>query len=276
MFLAWLIGNFMSGKVLPTFMIPRKNTSGIPGFTLVELLIVLAVVIVLIAMIFPAVGSAQYKVREFRSLHNMSKITAGLLSFAAENNSQLPSQSITGDNGNPPTWDAQILPYLGFEHADGYSGGSVTSGSPLKTLDIFRCPFDSRKPTDTFHPRSYATTGVAVYPPAAGIPNYGFPDRPYGEGLRLQQVRKPARLVILTRLRSDCEYDAITVGVHAWTAYDGPSWGDPNDLAWRMFKKIGKYGRIPYGFADGHVSFIDRMENKEYSPASWTRAKDQQ
>ena len=88
------------------------------GFSLVELLVALAVVAVLAALAFPALQRAAEKTRTSRDAGNLRQIGAGLLMFAVENGGRLPEAGAvipwgtTGENGLPP-WTEQIAPYLG-------------------------------------------------------------------------------------------------------------------------------------------------------------------
>ena len=240
------------------------------GFTMVELLVVIAVVALLAALLLPAVNSSLARARQMQSLSNMKTITSGLLAFASDNTMRIPSM-----NGipAPPTWDAQILPYLGFRYSATYAGGTVTDGTPLSLLAIFRCPLDTRKPAPGLFPRSYGVSGVAINP--VGLPppqpppwSGGKPNRPVGEGIGLLEVRRPASFVLLCRLPIEWELPGVVVGEGAMTAYNGPNPNDATDHNWRIFG-----GKTPYGFLDGHVGFFTPAQAVAVDPATWTYDK---
>jgi len=88
------------------------------GFSLIELLVALAVVVLLAALAFPALQRAAEKSRASRDAGNLRQIGAGLLMFAAENSGRLPEAGgdipwgTTSPKGLPP-WTEQVAPYLG-------------------------------------------------------------------------------------------------------------------------------------------------------------------
>lgn len=238
------------------------------GFTLLEMLVVIAVMGLLVSLIVPAIRSSLAKTKQMKSLSNMRTITSGLLSFASDNNMHIPSHNGTP---SPPTWDVQILPYLGgFKYSATYSRGPLTDGEPLSLLTVFRCPLDGRKQAPNFFPRSYGVSGVAVnpvgFPPPQPAPwSGGKPGRPVGEGIGLLEVRSLLKLVLICRLPTAWELPAVVVGEADKTAANGPDPGNPNAPDWLIFG-----GKTPYGFADGHVALLTPSQAMEVNPRTWT------
>lgn len=74
------------------------------GFTLVEMLVALAIMAVLVALLFPALAGTTESGRRAKCLGNLRQIGAATFAFAADNNGELPSQS-------SPTWMSQIWSY---------------------------------------------------------------------------------------------------------------------------------------------------------------------
>lgn len=229
------------------------------GFTLVELLVVITVLGILAALVM---GGAQSVIRSGRiaaSLSNMKQLTGALLTFAVDNNNMLPSSG-----ANIPTWDLQIFPYLGIN--DGYSGSpsspQVKSGLDLK---IYRCPLDQRNvdPAKAFYPRSYGITGTAIN---FANQNGGIVGRLPGEGMRLAAVPKPGQYVILCRVMRAWESAFNLVGAGACSAYNGPYLHVPSD--WEAYRPIFG-GKVPYGFADGHVALLNLQEALLVYPVDW-------
>ena len=90
------------------------------GFTLVELLIVIGVIVVLIALLLPSVASVRARARTAECQSNLAQL--GLAHNAADRNRSTP---VTAVDGNGNLWSAQIEPFL--EGEDG---------------ELFLCPAD--------------------------------------------------------------------------------------------------------------------------------------
>lgn len=64
------------------------------NFTLVELLVVVAVIAVLLALLLPALSSAKDKVRQLQCSGNLKQIGIGLYLYVSENNDYVPNWTI--------------------------------------------------------------------------------------------------------------------------------------------------------------------------------------
>lgn len=72
-------------------MLPLPGRSPRPrGFTLVELLVVIGIIAVLTAILFPVVAGARGKARQTQCLSNVRQITQAMLVYAAEHENRLP------------------------------------------------------------------------------------------------------------------------------------------------------------------------------------------
>ncbi len=80
------------------------------AFTLVELLVVISILVLLAALLFPAVSIAMVSGKESASSSNMRQIGLAMSSYAADNNFTLPETSHTASVGR--TWISTIAPYL--------------------------------------------------------------------------------------------------------------------------------------------------------------------
>ena len=129
------------------------------AFTLVELLIVIAIIGTLMALLLPAVNAARERARQATCTNNQNQIGKAMISFATEGKGHFPGwvqDEKLGPNAiaalNPPpsnsipiSWAAKLLPRLdqkglwdqlidanGFDYAN-----------PPK-LDFFTCPSDAK------------------------------------------------------------------------------------------------------------------------------------
>ena len=79
------------------------------AFSLVELLVVVAVIGLLTGIAFPAIQGGMGKAKLSQDLSNLRQIGQGIMLFAGENNGNLPPTSCLGE----PSWIGALRPYLG-------------------------------------------------------------------------------------------------------------------------------------------------------------------
>jgi prepilin-type N-terminal cleavage/methylation domain-containing protein len=128
-----------------------------PGFTLVEMLVVIAIVATLAGIILPAVQASREAARRSACASNIHQIGLAMISYDAAKN-QLPGwrNSIgsgtpggggvgyTNATGNFVSWTIPILPNLGindiFDWYDTYQNGASVDTVSNKRIPIFVCP----------------------------------------------------------------------------------------------------------------------------------------
>lgn len=89
------------------------------GFTLVELLVVIAIIAALAALIFPAVQAARATSKRSASQSNLRNIALAILNYEAQNGSFPIAGRVPGDTKPRLGWITQVLPQL--ERRDLYS-----------------------------------------------------------------------------------------------------------------------------------------------------------
>jgi len=146
------------------------------GFTLVELLVVIGIIAVLIAILFPAAGAVRRQGREMTCLSNVRQISSAVVAYTQENEGK--TFRITG-NVAGKYWHHVLAKYLGsLNYVSSPSGGSV-----------FLCPaaidpgptFGSRTQTWSWN-GAYGSYGINLwlipnfpeYPPGPNFPASGF------------------------------------------------------------------------------------------------------
>ncbi|MEO0587512.1 MAG: prepilin-type N-terminal cleavage/methylation domain-containing protein [Planctomycetota bacterium] len=110
----------------------RRTRPGLqrPGFSLVELLVVLGVISILIVILMPVLAGSRDEAKRIQCLSNIRQLHVGFELYAADNDGYVPSED------SPLTWDALIQPYIAEERervwecpadADGFYDDYATS-----------------------------------------------------------------------------------------------------------------------------------------------------
>jgi prepilin-type N-terminal cleavage/methylation domain-containing protein len=96
---------------------PLKNTrcrSDKRAFTLVELLVVIAVLAILAALLLPALARAKERGRQASCINSVRQQTLAVLMYADENSDVLPPTAYNDANDNEVDWPTLLDPYLNY------------------------------------------------------------------------------------------------------------------------------------------------------------------
>jgi len=145
------------------------------GFTLLEILTVVAILAVLVMLIFPVADRMIASSQRAGCLTNLRAIGGGLHMYAADHNGRLPPLSNSGASGKGKgnQWDAVIMPYLG-----------IASGVEVKT--VFFCPASKR----------FSASKQPLSDNLSYSYNRNVASDTSGSG-RLAAIEKPSRLVLV-------------------------------------------------------------------------------
>lgn len=117
------------------------------GFTLVELIAVIAVMGVLVAVIIPAVGVTRTNSQRAQCTGNLRKIGGDLFLYAAENNNHIPPVAVSYP---PPDqkqmWQYAIWTYLGYAPEAFDLPENDFAATRGRDNNIFHCPKTKRGP----------------------------------------------------------------------------------------------------------------------------------
>lgn len=158
------------------------------AFTLVELLVVIAVIAILAALLLPALSRSKIRAIQIQCVSNYKQAGVGLQMYCNDSNDQLPPGSHNGDPGwldltEKPAYNVDSTNMLAFYLADHLSGLSP-SGVPATTnavLKVLACPGYLRAAPNGYDPQSdnfdhaYCFSLTRTHnPPLDQLPGYPF------------------------------------------------------------------------------------------------------
>ena len=153
---------FLQSSMPHPHPIPGKRT----GFSLVELLTVLAVIALLAAILLPVLGQVRQKMASSQSASNLRQLGGALQVFANEYKGHFPpvaiqTKSEEGTWQNLGSWDSYLLKYLGV---DAPSHGATRNYDKIKPVaEIFSHPRDNSEiTTEGGIRRSYGCLPVPI------------------------------------------------------------------------------------------------------------------
>jgi prepilin-type N-terminal cleavage/methylation domain-containing protein/prepilin-type processing-associated H-X9-DG protein len=113
------------------------------AFSMLELLVVLAIVAILLAIILPALEKAQETARVAVCGHNLHQIGISISSYATENNSALPAGPVTPSTIAPArAWNTIGGANVWLRSTQQFNGVGVLTKAWIKDPRVFICPFE--------------------------------------------------------------------------------------------------------------------------------------
>ncbi len=90
----------------------QRTLAGRTAFTLIELLVVIGIIGVLVSLALPVLTRVQAKGYETKTLSNMRQMGIALMSYANDNNYQLPGRAASADGTTDKKWPVLLQPYI--------------------------------------------------------------------------------------------------------------------------------------------------------------------
>ena len=123
------------------------------GFTLVELLIVIAIIGALVALLLPAVQSARESARRTACVNNAKQLSLAAANYASSRMEELPAIWRSGETEpwENFSWRVTMLPYVEEQAAFDSFDLALAPTSPenlatvAQPISLFRCPSASRQ-----------------------------------------------------------------------------------------------------------------------------------
>ena len=110
------------------------------GFTLIELLVVISVVMLLTAILLPALGAARRTARMTVCASNLHQLGIASVNYTSDAHGYLPYGSIQGPSPESwvRSWDDLLNPY----HHDNLDQSEIDDVAVTRDLPVIRCPED--------------------------------------------------------------------------------------------------------------------------------------
>jgi prepilin-type N-terminal cleavage/methylation domain-containing protein/prepilin-type processing-associated H-X9-DG protein len=202
------------------------------GFTLIELLIVIAIIAILAAILFPVFARARENARRSSCQSNLKQLGLGILQYTQDYDERMPQ---TQRDNSGPSWKDYIFAYV-------------------KNTQVFSCPSNTRKnltsDTDLTIPAHYTANIFGGESPAstgyANYQSYGAFGNQYFVGPTLSSLDAPSQLIALAEQYA---LDATTPGSPGVDFGADPAGGRNNPY-------MGHLATANFLFADGHVKAL--------------------
>jgi len=108
------------------------------GFTLIEMLVVIAIIALLASLLVPAVTSALAQANDTKCKSHLRQLGQGFLQYSVENKGRIPFQQ----RDSSTTWHVEVAPYLeGFSNGDFYNMAQEGARPP----GVFACPLSENE-----------------------------------------------------------------------------------------------------------------------------------
>lgn len=211
------------------------------GFTMVELLVVVAIIAIFVMMLLPALGAAKARTRRTACMNNLKQISLGLRMYADDHFDVLPNTPSTNSWRHWYGYKALIKNYVGL------------NGSSSSSDKVFACPADifcywGGSSGPAYVPHGFHET------PASDHTSYFFnadnsydytmpgemPDPVTGgawpgiAGRKISSIKDPAKTLLA--------FDAVAFRPYSWHQ---PGGKPPFNNAWNVT-----------AFVDGHANYL--------------------
>ena len=262
----------------------RPPRSGAAGFTLVELLVVIAVIGVLVALLLPVLGRAKEQANRVACMNNLRQLAKGMQMYGGDNQWYFPGSAVHDDLGLGPF----ASDWIHWEASRKLSEGALAKyvGSDPR---LYRCPSDDAEAhplalkwgPNTFQPTEpyfYSYCMNRWLGSGEAIAERKLNHRNELRKPRFTMIKDPARMPLLA------EVDERLLRDGAW---EPGGWVSSGRFMWdemlsnRHDTKRGREHWSPgfepeqshpesrgnVAFVDGHVDFVTRRVAMD--PRSW-------
>lgn len=255
------------------------GTSARQGFTLVELLVVLAVIGILAAIVLPALSQAKARAQAIVCLNNTRQLELAWQVYAVEHEDGLPyNLGMAGSSFRTPlnwvnnvmTWDLST-DNTNLAMLTGASLGRYVSGN----TQVYRCPSDDVLSTVQqaagwpARVRSYSMNALVGDAGNFSTNGYNINAPDYTQFFKLTQIPQPSEIFVFLDEHPDSIDDGYFVErVPGETYYYGGAYGPPmvKPSQWIDLPATYHNRATAMSFADGHSALHLWTQPGTYRP----------
>jgi prepilin-type N-terminal cleavage/methylation domain-containing protein/prepilin-type processing-associated H-X9-DG protein len=242
--------------------VPRSGlTSRAHGFTLVELLVVIAVIAVLIAMLLPALNTARQAALATQCLSNLRQSYMGFQFYAGDNKDWYPVTATHQSFGTIRTWPWQLV--------SGYDISFVAGGKSYVNRQVSLCPSTYYYDSDLLRPASQGNDFAYALFNATGNPRFQRPVMAGNWQVYIQRATncpKPSASVVMLA-DSLTMHPSLAPG-HMYGTFKSNTF---SDYSGRIHVLHSKGTRFNAAFYDGHCESLTARQARNQLPIPLTR-----
>lgn len=225
------------------------NTARRPGFTLVELLVVISVIVILLSLLLPAVQQVRRAATRMKCSNNLRQVGLAFLSYEGVAR-ELPPGRQTGPNHG---WAYLLLPYieqngayLAYDQSSNWSSVNNRAARRI-SIPMFQCPSVGNPERTAPEPSPTYPSAVSDYSPVAAVGNnlcvhlgYTTTTFPLAKRKGVLETNQPTKLLEIV--------DGTSATILVIEDADRPK-------VWRLGSQIPGANTSGAGWADDQASF---------------------
>jgi len=270
------------------------------AFTLIELLVVISIIALLIAILLPALSSAQYSAKSLDCMTRIRQLGMAYLLYAQDNDDFCAVHRLTDETGTPfgsnrgVSIDEQLSGYDGSTDFSYEESINRQWGDNVKDVPIWQCPLEDLDRAADIPRRSYLVSG-GFSKESRAIPNnwrdsWGglvMGDASWSGGYanlnqpRVSEVPSPANTVAMSDAATQWSYlgyadanvfnlrVAMVVSRGYYQGFGHPGWPSGPSFFYAHERSLGADPKPNMVFLDGHAESIDVvsiLKEKGYDP----------
>ena len=231
-----------------------ENRPALRAFTLIDLLVVIAIIAILASMLLPALSKAKAKAAQAKCMSNLKQLTYGLLMYINDNQDCFPAAA------SENTYGFHVEDWIYWRVIPGYppiTQSPIVTGLGSASSNLFRCSMD-RDDSERLPPKNTDPNGPYFYSyslNAIGIKNganVGMATVIEKSGqvyrFKMGSVRNPVLKIMLAEEQATHKPGEASNTDPASSIINDGRWVSPGDSL-----SIRHNKRANVGFADGHV-----------------------